>query len=140
MGAAEQKWMLILTGVAGVDYRGGRTSDWDRKAFSLYLDTTPAIEFTEARVEPGKKLGFQVHQWAPFATINSIVDKDQAMNLGFAVDSYRPTYLSGTSVERLFWGLEVQAAVRDSNATLHRIGYQVSLVGKIVQYTLDPIP
>jgi hypothetical protein len=139
--AVEQKWVMFLSGVAIVDFRGTRTSDWDRETLKLKLDTRPAIESTGAQARPNRELGFQVEQWAPFATINSIVDKNQAINAGFAVDSFSPILTSEgvEEISQIFYGLDVQAAIRDNDAILHRIGYQVTMLGRIVQFTPRPI-
>lgn len=139
--ASEQKWVMILSGVAGVDFHSRRTSDWHRDSFHLSPDTKPAIEWTGVRAQPGRKLAFQVEQWAPYATLNAIVDKGSAVNLGFAVDSYKLIFgtVGVERIPKIFGGLEVQAAVRDDSAILHRIGYQITLVGSLVQYTPELI-
>jgi hypothetical protein len=79
-----------------------------------------------------------VQQWAPFASISSIFNQNQSINSGFAVDVWRPQpFGSGTDafsnqqVGNLFSGVQVDVAVRDTDAFLHRVGYNFTLLGKI---------
>jgi hypothetical protein len=82
---------------------------------------------------------FSVEGWAPFVSLSSIFNQGQSINSGFAVDVWRPNHfgngtdvLSNRPVNNLFSGINVDLAVRDTDAWLHRIGYNITLVGKIV--------
>jgi hypothetical protein len=66
-----------------------------------------------------------MEQWAPFATLNAI-GASGTENTGFAVDAFDASR---------FGILECDVAVRDQNAELWRIGYQVTWVLR-----LNPIP
>jgi hypothetical protein len=75
-----------------------------------------------------------VEQWAPFATINSIYDAATAVDAGFAVDGFRPIIAtSNNGIPNVFQSLEVDLAVRDRDAFIFRVGYQLTLVGRIVE-------
>lgn len=39
---------------------------------------------------------------------------------------------SGVPLDRLFTGIQVDVAVRDSDAWIHRVSYHITLLGKIV--------
>jgi hypothetical protein len=78
-------------------------------------------------------------QWAPFASLASIFDQDTSDNAGFAVDVWRPTHfdeafdvVTGQLVGSIFAGINVDVAVRDSDAWLYRLGYNITLLGKII--------
>jgi hypothetical protein len=75
-------------------------------------------------------VGFQLEQWAPFASINSIFEQGQSVNAGFAVDAWRHSpFFSGTDafsgqlIGNIFNGIIADVAVSDSDAWLYRVGY-----------------
>jgi hypothetical protein len=74
----------------------------------------------------------------PFAAVSSIFENNTS-DAGFAVDVWRPTpfvhttdVASGNPVDNVFNGIDVDVAVRNDRAILHRVSYHVTLVGKIV--------
>ena len=84
-------------------------------------------------------LGFRVEQWSPYASISSIFNNGPSLNSGFAVDVWRPNpFGTGTDafthqpVGNLHTGLQVDVAVRDTDAWLFRVGYNILLLGRIV--------
>jgi hypothetical protein len=63
-----------------------------------------------------------------------------------AVDVWRPTpfatvgdLVAGQVVGNIFAGIDVDVAVRDSDAWLYRLGYNITLLGKIVFVNNSPI-
>jgi hypothetical protein len=72
------------------------------------------------------------------AGISSIFNAGSSNNSGFAVDVWRPnpfstvTDFSNTQVNNIFEGVQVDVAVRDSDAWLYRLNYNITLRGKIV--------
>ena len=67
------------------------------------------------------------------------INQNESVNSGFAVDVFRPhpyftatDFFTNTARSNLFAGIEVDAAVRDSDAYLYRLGYRITLVGKVV--------
>jgi hypothetical protein len=81
--------------------------------------------------------GFQVEQWAPFAALSSMLNLGESINSGFAVDVWRSnpfqtmTGFSNTQVANLFDGIQVDVAVRDTDAILSRLSYNIVLLGRI---------
>ena len=141
----DQKWLIILSGVAIIDFKGINSDDWRWETFRLIIpDLKDAIQASGKKAPKGSALYFQVEQWAPYATLNAIFDKDHSVNAGFAVDNYRPVFQvlsdsKGVKFHNIFSCLEVDAAVRDSDAWIFRIGYNVTLMGKILTIKLPPI-
>ncbi len=89
--ADEQKWLMTLTGIADINFRGNSTNAWLHETFNLYLDWPSPVSSAYGKKPPsGYNLVFQAEQWAPFATINSIYDVAQSIDAGYAVDSCKP--------------------------------------------------
>ena len=152
----DQKWLLTLSGVAMIPpllpdeggLRGNSTNDWLRETLILRpMVADPmhhAIAIHAIPAPPGTEgneysLAFQVEQEAPYASISAIYNKGQSINSGFAVDVWRPNhYGAGTDafshqpVGKLFSGLRVDVSVRDTDAFLQRVGYNITLAGKII--------
>jgi hypothetical protein len=83
--------------------------------------------------------GFALEEWSPFAAPSSMFNQGQSLNSGIAVDTWRPSpFASGTDalsnrpVTQVFTGITVDVAVRDTDAILHRISYNITLLGRIV--------
>ena len=144
----DQKWLLTLSGVAMVDLKGNSGSQWLHQTLVLQPTVIDpmhhAIAIHSIPKPPGTEgnqysLAFQAEQWAPFASISAIFNQGQSINSGFAVDVWRPNHFgNGTSalshlpVNNLWTGLQVDVAVRDTDAWLYRVGYSIALLGKIV--------
>ena len=144
----DQRWQLLLSGVVLIDMKGVTTSQWRRETVHIMPDLNGPILQAAARygipLPPGTSgsnylSNFQVEQHAPFSTVSSIFNQDHSVNSGFAVDVFRPhPFFTATDIftnsarDKLFSGIEVDAAVRDSDAYLYRLGYRITLVGKIV--------
>jgi hypothetical protein len=80
-----------------------------------------------------------VEEWSPFVTLNAIFNNGESIDSGFAVDTWRPnSFGTGTNVltnrpvGNLFSGVNADLAVRDADAWLFRLGYNITLIGKIV--------
>jgi hypothetical protein len=81
-------------------------------------------------------------EWAPFAALSSVFEKNSgSVDAGFAVNDWRPTPfptganaadVHGNPVSNLFQGINVDLAVRNKNATIYRVSYNITLLGKIV--------
>jgi hypothetical protein len=144
----DQKWLLVLSGVAIVDIKGNSTAQWLRETVSIRPDLHGprhyAINKYAIPTPPGFDglnyfSRFQVEQWAPFAALSSIYNQGQSINSGFAVDVWRPNpFQTGTDafsnapLNNLFSGIQVDVAVRDTDAWLYRLSYNFALLGKIV--------
>ncbi len=141
---ADQKWMLILSGVAHLNLKGNGPV-WLKETVILNPDTffpmtrtISTFNIPTPAPRPGYQPRFQVEQWAPHATLSTIYNKGQSINSGFAVDVWRPNpFLSDRDIEtnatidRIFNGIQVDVAVSDIDAFFYRISYHISLIGKI---------
>jgi hypothetical protein len=144
----DQTWLLVLSGVAIVDLKGVTPSEWRRETVLLRPELTGPLRYAIDRYAistPSGDEGYtyttelQVEQWAPFAALSSVLNQHESINSGFAVDLWRPNpfvtktdAFSGVPLDRLFTGIQVDVAVRDSDAWIHRVSYHITLLGKIV--------
>jgi len=153
----DQKWLLVLSGVVIADLKGDSGSQWDYQTVSFTPDMAGpddpgsisgplnwAINHYSIPKPPGSPgaqylIRFSLEEWAPFVTLNSIFNEGQSINSGFAVDVWRPNHFeNGTDVvtnrpvNNLFTGINADLAVRDTDAWLYRLGYNITLLGKIV--------
>jgi len=149
-----QKWLLVLSGVGLINMKGQTSVDWLRDEAHILPDMRGPLDYAINRFSiprpPGSEgsnynVGLQLDLWSPFAGISSIWDQDQSVNAGFAVDAWRPSpfssgndAFSGQPVGNIFTGIVVDVAVRDSDAWLYRVGYNITLEGRIV-FTDVPI-
>ncbi|MBN9133996.1 MAG: hypothetical protein J0H48_11640 [Nitrosospira multiformis] len=129
----DQKWHLVLSGIAFFTFQGTSTGDWRRDSLRMAIDLKPAMQFTGRSAAPGKELRFQVEQWAPYSALNSIFDANQSVNAGFAADSFRMIFATRGAFSQIFESFEVDLAVRDSDAFIFRVGYHLTLIGTIVE-------
>ena len=142
-----EKWLLVLSGVATLDVQGNSESQWRHETVSLRPDLIGPLQYAITHhsipTPPGSLgatywAGFQVEQWAPFAALSSMLNLGESINSGFAVDVWRPnpfqtwTGFSNTQVTNLFDGIQVDVAVRDTDAILYRLSYNITLLGRIV--------
>ncbi len=149
-GIGEQKWLLTLSGVAIPDVKGS-AFDWFRESLVIQPDLRGPINQAVSRFgiprpdEAAHHPQFAVEQWAPFAAISSISDLDNVGKAGFAVDVWRPRPFwtgkdaNGREVTNLWDGIEVDVAVRDAEARLNRVSYQITLLGRIRFIRIPPI-
>lgn len=139
----EQTWLLVLSGVAITNLNGNSTAQWLHETLHIVPDVfnplSHAINRYSIPQPPGSGTGFQVEQWSPFAAMSSVFNQNVSNNSGFAIDVWRPSpFGSGTDASsgqprnNLFDGIQVDAAVRDSDAILFRVSYNITLLGKIV--------
>jgi hypothetical protein len=151
-----QKWLLVLSGVGIVNMKGKTSDDWLHDEVHILPDMRGPLDFAIGRWgiprPPGTEglqylVGFQLDQWSPFAALNAVYDQDQSVNAGFAVDSWRPSpfasgadSFSGHQVGNIFTGIIADTAVRDSDAWLYRVGYNITLEGRIVFTQFPVIP
>ena len=146
----DQKFLLVLSGVVIADLEGNSSSQWLHETLSFLPDMAGgqnsgplnwAINRFGIPKPPGQNfsVGFSLEEWAPFASLSSIFNQDQSINSGFAVDVWRPTHFATgidafthLPVGNIFAGINVDVAVRDTDAWIFRVGYNITLLGKIV--------
>jgi hypothetical protein len=145
---SRQRWLLVLSSAAAVTMRGKTSDDWQRDEIHIRPDLCGPLDFAINRYGIPRprgteglnyETGFQLRQWSPFTGLSSTFDLDQPANGGFTVDGWRPApFTSGADafssrqVNGLFAGIIVSAAARDSGARLYRLGYTITLTGRIV--------
>src|SRR5262249_14917658 len=143
---SRQNWILHLSGVTIPNLLGTSSNDWRRETLHITPDLRGPLNYAINNFSiprpPGNEVGdytieFQVQQWAPFAAISSIFDRNQAVNAGFAVDVWRPNpfgtvtdMITNQPRDRIFSGIQVDVAVQDSDAVLHRVSYNICLLGQ----------
>jgi hypothetical protein len=153
----DQNFLLVLTGVVIANLQGNSTSQWLYETLSFLPDmagpqNSGPLNWAIGRfgfpTPPGSNFSvrFSLEEWAPFASLSSIFDQDQSINAGFAVDVWRPNHFAtGTDalthlpVGNIFTGLNVDVAVRDTDAWIYRVGYNITLLGKIVFLTVPKV-
>lgn len=138
---ADQRWIFQMNGVAIIDVKGQANGDWfrDQLLISPNLGTalTPALARYSIPPVAGATPWMQVESSIPFATLSSIFDQHQAIDMGFAVDRWqmqtRPGTEAGTgqTLQNLLSGMIVDLAVRDSDAILYRVSYSITVQGKM---------
>jgi hypothetical protein len=143
-----QKWLLTLSGVGMVNFKGNSEANWLEETLLLrptIIDPMhSAIASHGIPTPPGSEgkqytLAFQVEQWSPYASLSSIFNQGVSNNSGFAVEVWRPDHFdngidafSHQPVGNLYTGLQVDIGVRDTDAWLLRVGYNILLLGRIV--------
>lgn len=144
----DQKFLLVLSGVVIADHEGNSSSQWLQETLSFLPDMLGPLNWAISRFGIPKPLPsqnfmirFSLEEWAPFAS-SLIFNQGQLVNSGFAVEVWRPAHFdTGTDiftnlpVENIFTGINVDVAIRDSDAGIYRIGYNLTLLGKIVFLT-----
>ena len=152
----EQKFLLVLSGVVIANLEGN-SAQWLYETLSFLPDMAGPQNSGPLNWAIGRfaiprppnqnvSIGFSLEEWAPFASLSSIFDQNQSINAGFAVDVWRPNHFAtGTDafthapVNNIFTGINVDVAVSDTDAWIYRIGYNVTLLGKIVFLTTPKI-
>lgn len=153
----DQKFLLVLSGVAIANLEGNSGSQWLQETLSFLPDMAGpqnsgplnwAIQRWGIPRPPGQNftIQFSLEEWAPFVSLSSIYDQAQSIDAGFSVNVWRPNHFAtGTDafthapVNNIFTGVNVDVAVRDTDAWIYRIGYNVTLLGKIVFLTTPKI-
>ena len=110
---------IVLTGVAIIHLQGESQDSWRREQIEL------GIRFNGI-VPRGKVLALK--NWAPFVTLNAVYNANVSHNSGHAVDTFGVLNPSWPLDGKVF--IKADIAIRDSDAHLYRLGYQVNLVGK----------
>jgi hypothetical protein len=156
----DQKWLVVLTGVLEIDFQGNSTDNWLNETVVFSPDGFPlgsegaplnsgplfwainqyAIPLPSS--DPSAyTVVFSLLEWAPFATLSAIFDQGASINAGFAVNAWRPRhFFNGVStkfstpptiISNIFSGIEVDVGVRDTDAWLLKLSYNITLLGKI---------
>jgi hypothetical protein len=148
----DQQWLVVLSGVVMANLSGAQLHEtlrfmpemsgngsnggvmgplaWAINRFNIPQPFGPQAHYMST---------FALEEWTLFASVSSFFTQGQPVNPGFAVDTWRPsTFGTGIDLQsqqhftQLFNGMDVDVAVQDAHATIYRIAYQITLVGKII--------
>ena len=152
----DQKWLLVLTGVVIANLQGNSTSHWLNANLSFLPDMAGpsnsgplnwAIGQYAIPKPAGQNygVGFALDEWAPFVSLSAIYDQAQSIDAGYAVNVWRPNHFatgiddfSNAQVGNIFTGVNVDVGVRDTDAWILSLGYNITLRGRIV-FTKTPV-
>lgn len=124
--------LIILSGVAIIDFAGNRPGDWrrDRVILDLDVDFGQAIQLAPYTPPPALQfVGFSIAQVVPFATVNA--------RLARLLPQHAVNPNDGTAVDA-FWSspggamISIDVAVRNTDSVIHRLGYHLSLYGTLI--------
>lgn len=153
----DQTFLLVLTGVVIANLQGNSSAQWLQETVSFLPDmagpqNSGPLNWAIGRFSIPKpptqsfNIAFSLEEWAPFASLSSIFNQDQSINSGFAVDVWRPNHFTTgndafthTPVNNIFTGINVDVEIRDTDAWIYRIGYNITLLGKIVFLTIPKV-
>ncbi len=145
-----QQWLLVLTGVVTANLKGNSTSQWLNANLSFLPDMAGSnnsgpLNWAIGQYAIPKPAGqnytiaFALDEWAPFVSLSAIYDQSQSIDAGFAVNVWRPNHfatgidaLSNAAVGNIFTGVNVDVGVRDTDAWILSLGYNITLRGRIV--------
>ena len=152
----DQKWLLVLTGVVAANLEGNSTSQWLNATWSCLPDlagpgNSGPLNWAISQYAIPKPAGqdyaisFALDEWAPFVSLSAIFDQNQSIDAGYAVNVWRPNHfatgidaLSDVPVGNIFTGVNVDVGVRDTDAWILSLGYNITLRGRIV-FTKTPV-
>jgi hypothetical protein len=125
--------LIILSGVAIIDFAGNKPGDWrhDQVILDLNVDFGQAIHLAPyTPPSPVQQfVGFSIAQFVPFATVNA--------RLARLLSQHAVNPNDGTAVDA-FWSspggamIQIDVAVRNIDSVIHRLGYHLSLYGTLV--------
>jgi hypothetical protein len=113
------KELLNLTGIALVEFSDNEATTWKKETYELILDL---------KMLPNGKIFRLTDGWTVLVVPVNIENLNVSNNNGIAVNQFRLANENpglGIRAARI----QCDLAVRDSDAWLHRVAYQVTLVG-----------
>jgi hypothetical protein len=124
--------LIILSGVAIIDFGGIGSGDWrrDQVILDLNVDLGQAIHLAPYTPPPLRQfVGFSIAQSVPFATVNA--------RLARLLPQHAVHPNDGTAVDAFFSSpggamILIDVAVRNVDSVIHRLGYHLSLYGTLV--------
>ena len=139
------------------DHKGDHSDRWNRQTVSFMPDMAGPDDpspisgplnwaigqhaIPKPAGAPGVQylIRFSVDAWSPAVSPSAIFNQGQSTNSGFAVESWGINQfgtgtdaLTGRPVANLFGGVNAELAVREMDGWLYRVGYNITLIGKIV--------
>ena len=124
--------LITISGVAIVNLQGTTESDWFRERVTLNLndDVARAVNTAPWQPRPRYFFTYRIEQWVPFATVNARYNRNVANHDGTAVDNFSLEPSRGAV-------MHVDVAIRDTDAWLYRVGYQLHLYVRLEE---QPVP
>jgi hypothetical protein len=126
--SGDNKHLITLTGAVRIDLQGKSTKEWRSEDITIYPRIGPFLQDKALKVE----------QWAPFVTINTLYNANQAVDAGWGVNNF---WLEFDHIDQIIPGpppfflkIKSRVLVRDVDGWLFRIAYQVTLVGQLVDW------
>jgi hypothetical protein len=151
----DQNWLLVLSGVVEANLEGNSNAAWLNETVDFLPTNTVSLGFglqegplnwainhysipRPSTNQHDYTTVFSLRLWAPFAGLSAISDDHQSINAGFAIDRWRPRhFLAGHTpftaqpINNIFSGLTVDVGVRDNDAWILKLSYNITLLGKI---------
>jgi hypothetical protein len=144
----DQTWLLTLSGVVIPQVAPGPADSWAPRSATFLPDVGLPIGWAISTygidvptVSRRLVQFFQLQQWALSVSLGSI--HNESGPSGYSVDSWQIELTQANdpnthqSVDRLFAGVAVNLAVYGSQSWIYRLGYTLTLLGKI--RILEPI-
>jgi hypothetical protein len=143
----QQKFLLFLSGVAFIDLTGTLPNDWRREQVEISPDIRPALDHAISTFSIPRPPGppdasfpaLRVERGVPFVSNSAVFNGGSSGQAGFAVDDWRldnsgtaTDPVTGSALRGLFGGVIADLAVRNRGAVIHRLSYQMTLLGRIV--------
>jgi hypothetical protein len=150
--------VLVLSGVVLANRQGNSNAAWLRETVtflpgnSLSLGLGPSegplkyaiSHYSIPTPSPDPRdydlvFSLEDFSWAPFASLSAIFDQHESINAGYAVEVWRPRhFLRGLKfpdvtqpIDRIFSGINVDISIQDDDAFILKLGYHITLLGKI---------
>jgi hypothetical protein len=118
-----------------IGFKGTSTQAWRREQVRVDLDLVPSINRLRPLAPgPNTYWAFRMDQWAPIASLNSVHDTGVSNYAGYGVE----TFAIRQPAPDTYVTLELLVAVRDVDGWLYRIGFYVSLTGRLVAQDIIP--
>jgi len=132
------KWCLVCSGVLVINFTTGQRPGWRNDTIRIGLDLAGVFAYAGYHTA-GKYAVMNTEQYACYGSLNSIFDKDNSVNAGFAVDKFYPYFGGGGRSLENGSGVYLDVATRDSDASLLRVGYYLMAIGTISEVPIPPI-
>lgn len=151
----DQNWLLVLSGVVEANLEGNSNAAWLNETVDFLPTNTVSLgsglqegplnwainhySIPRPSTNPHDYTTvFSLQLWAPFAGLSAISDDHQSINAGFAVNRWRPrhfllgyTPFTAQPIKNIFSGLTVDVGIRDNDAWILKLSYNITLLGKI---------
>jgi len=145
---SDQTWVIVFSGVGILDLQGNNAHDWRRETLVHFPNIDRPLKYAISKYSipiPAGNITAHIDliHAASFAAVSSSFERGTD-DAGFAVDAWRinpvfsATDASGTPRNSIFTGIQVDVAVRNDKAVIHRVSYHYTLTGKIIFLVTQP--